>query len=52
VIGVVAVGVPAALTAVAGRRALFDGALAFERRRDDLATRQTLLERGPMLVDQ
>ncbi|MBI1948342.1 MAG: hypothetical protein HYS27_21825 [Deltaproteobacteria bacterium] len=51
-IGVAAVGVPAALTAATGRRALFDGALAFERRRDDLATRQTLLERGPLLVDQ
>lgn len=47
-----ALGTPAALTAVAGRRALLEGALAVERRRDDGATGQTLLDRGPIAVDR
>lgn len=51
-LALLAVAIPATLTALAGRRALLDGALAFERRRDDAATRQSMVERGPIAVDR
>lgn len=52
VAALVALGIPVALSAYMGRRALQEGALAFERRRDDAATRESLQERVPLAVDR
>lgn len=52
VAALVALGVPVALCVLLGRRALQEGALAFERRRDDAATLGSLQERLPLAVDR